>query len=98
VLDNYKALGITPTSDFMGRNVFYDALTMKNPLKEAKSQLKKFTIISNNKFIPTLNPTTDSVIGSAKKSNSPYFTNINLQNAIIEDYIKNQLKKLRKEE
>jgi len=97
VLDNYKALGITPTSDFMGRNVFYDALTMKNPLKEAKSQLKKFTIISNNKFIPTLNPTTDSVIGSAKKSNSPYFTNINLQNAIIEDYIKNQLKELRKE-
>tara|TARA_R110002020_G_scaffold5048_2_gene21490 strand:+ start:567 stop:4532 length:3966 start_codon:yes stop_codon:yes gene_type:complete len=95
ILDNYKALGITPTSDFMGRNVFYDALTMKNPLKEVMSQLEKFTIISDNRFIPTLDPTTDAVMGAANKSNSPYFTNINLRNAIIEDYTKNQLRELR---
>ena len=97
VLDNYKALGITPTSSFMGRNVFYDALTMKNDLKDAKSQLEKFSTIADNKFIPTLDPTTDSVIGSASKSSSPYFTNINLKNSVTNTYIKHQLKKLRKE-
>ncbi len=97
VLDNYKALGITPTSSFMGRNVFYDALTMKNDLKDAKSQLEKFSIIADNKFIPSLDPTTDSVIGSASKSSSPYFTNINLKNSVTNTYIKHQLKELRKE-
>lgn len=96
VLDNYKALGITPTSSILGRNVFYDALTMKNPLKEAQSELKRFATIADNKFIPTLDPTTETIIGSAKSSNSPFVTNYNLQQTIIDDYLTNHLQELRR--
>ena len=100
ILDNYKALGITPTSSFMGKNVFYDALTLKNEFtgESAKTEIRKFAIIAENMFEPSMNPTAESYMGSAESSDSPYFTDFNLQNAITKLYTDNYLRKIRKEE
>jgi len=49
-------------------------------------------------FEPSMNPTAESYMGSAESSDSPYFTDFNLQNAITKLYTDNYLRKIRKEE